>query len=163
MKLVVAVLALTLFGCAAGPRPSHYTVAISPMFTADEQEAIVRGLDSWTEAVKELTIDVAVNECRTDALCVLPVSLAGVSVGQERDHSSNVLAVDVAKAVSKAALAKAHGLSVADVLARTVAHELGHIMLGPEHTGVGTLMAWDTLDQAQTPTATDIARWHEVR
>ncbi len=44
-----------------------------------------------------------------------------------------------------------------------MAHELGHAMLGVEHTAAGTLMAAYVDEQSLAPTAVDVARWHEVR
>jgi purine nucleoside permease len=152
MKLVALVACLVLTACAE-PKPTHYVVSISTMFTAEQQEAVIRGLDTWTAAIPELRVDIHVGDCDGTGVCVVPVEIgaghAGREYGNETDHPT--IGIDTAHA------------NTAALVHVTAAHEFGHVMIGPEHTAASTLMATYVEDQATAPTAVDVARWHEVR
>ncbi len=154
--MIVAVASLTV--ACAPPPPNHYSVAISPMFSADVQEAIVRGLDSWTAAVPELTLDVSVSNCGNTTVCVMPATLTGPDLGHTHtDGYGGLVQLDVPKIVRQPTSDSAY------LVQQTTAHELGHVMLGREHSAAGTLMAATTSTATLLPTTTDITRWHKVR
>jgi hypothetical protein len=57
----------------------------------------------------------------------------------------------------------ATGWTATDIVQQTAAHEMGHLMSGPEHLQTGNLMAFSVQKQALTPQAADVARWRSVR
>lgn len=167
LQVLGVALGLGLPACAATPASGPgmtYSVAIDPSFTTDEAEAITAGIESWSAAVPQLHVTYAIAACSSPApnqVCMHPNSSppdpTDDIVGDtqlEGDDNSTVL-IYVARI--DAAMASPSGL-----VQQTAAHEMGHAM-GLKHSGTGTLMAADVMNQSPVVTTADIGQFWSVR
>jgi hypothetical protein len=163
IAVVSAVLTLSACGGKVAPEMS-YTVAIDPMFTTSQIDAITAGLDDWTASIPELQLTYAIAQCDSPAtgeVCMHPM------------HDPPNPANDVVGTTHRGALANAavwiyverirvSGLDVRTLTEQTTAHEMGHAM-GLSHSLTGELMAADVSDQAHAVTAADVDQFWFVR
>jgi hypothetical protein len=148
-----------LLASACAPPALDYDLTVDPTLAAQTSLAVSR----WQDAVVGLHVAVHEGACPPTTgsvrdVCIRAIHGAGTPpslVGEHWADGRTWIYVD-----TLASIAADYGT---DYTARTIAHELGHQMMGGEHLAAGSLMAWDTLEQSDGPTAADVAHFWETR
>jgi hypothetical protein len=170
-SIVAATAVLSLCSCAS--KSQHYTIYISPSFSSDEQEAIIKAAYEWEKAGASLTIYIGGGNCSSGngivgdkhTVCVLPSTRADIRsmfsdsnefvLGRTEyngfiDGGTSYLAMDQMSSLEK--------------LQSVAAHEVGHGMsmshLSPSKTDY-PLMAADYDHPILELTDEDISAWEE--
>jgi hypothetical protein len=164
---LVAVAAPMLAGCAA-PRGlgEHYTLSISPRFTAEQTDSIIAGATEWSRATVGLTFEFVVSECMHgvlgESVCIHPSDRRACNneyaSGCATGHPGDGIAIITAEIAAQAA----DDVEGKAVFHHTAMHELGHAM-GLAHSKPGTLMNGDYWTAADHVTSDDVAQFWTLR
>jgi hypothetical protein len=171
MKSVAILAALAALTGCAHPMGDHYHIVVSPRFSLQIQDEILRTAGpSWAAASKSISFDYVVSDCDEHTfpgeICYMPAtqhevaemcSTSPTSVGCTiRDEST-----DSAYTKLSDTAANGHRLT-SDERMRIEQHELGHA-LGLEHTGAGTIMCATTDCEPDSVTCQDVEQFWSVR
>jgi hypothetical protein len=146
---------LLVASCAAPVAAPAYDVATSAELADPSEQAAAL----WTAAVPALALR-TVPTCNGDAVCVAPVRGPSPSPGVVGQTD---LAAPHRVHIYLDELAAVQQLTGVDYTAQTIAHELGHAMMGAEHLPAGALMARAVQEQADRPGADDVALFWRTR
>jgi len=127
------------------------------VYTGVAPDTLVRAEVDGSRILERAGVRLEWRNCRSDDPCPIPVSLVHVSVrivnytGRDGLGCSSVTRAGGTDAVvgfeNVQRLAAVSGMPASQILAGVLAHEIGHLMLGPLHTGSGLMHGnWDVHD-----------------
>jgi hypothetical protein len=160
--------AISMLGCQDRHYLMSYTVDMDLAFTPEQTELVLGGLQQWEQAIpgQGFHLNIRVSTCQAQDVCIIIDHTADGLIGNAVGHT-DIQHTDTAAQchimVDRIAQVSLYGYDPKVVLQQTVAHELGHAIMGMDHLSAGTLMAFSVQEQATAPTATDIAHFWNVR
>jgi hypothetical protein len=164
-------------GCAQ--RSSTYEVYVSPDLSPELQEAAFTALTGWEDttagSARSVHFNAVVGKAgcadhgllpvggQWHAICIVPSTVAtNVGMGATQHNTGITFRVDVVDGATVHIAVDEPGLKDATNRVKTMGHELGHALGLVHHTGHFLMNPLMDADQAEEPTADDVAQFEAL-